>query len=55
MTMNSSSNDNSTTPVPKQPYQKPAFRYEKVFVTTALTCGKIGISSASCAGNQKVS
>ena len=42
MTMNSSSNDNSTTPATKQPYQKPSFRYEKVFVTTALSCGKIG-------------
>ena len=55
MTMNSTSNDNAGTPVTKQPYEKPSFRYEKVFVTTALTCGKIGISSASCAGNQKVS
>jgi hypothetical protein len=25
----------------KQPYVKPEFRYEKVFVTTALSCGKI--------------
>jgi hypothetical protein len=38
----------------KKPYVKPAFRYEKVFVTTALSCGKTGtefqcrtISSAS--------
>ncbi len=31
-----------TTPVtsgtPKRPYQKPAFRHERVFETTALTC-----------------
>ena len=25
----------------KKPYEKPAFRYEKVFVTTALSCGKL--------------
>lgn len=25
----------------KKPYVKPAFRYEKVFVTTALSCGKL--------------
>lgn len=24
----------------KQPYVKPEFRFEKVFVTTALSCGK---------------
>jgi len=26
----------------KKPYEKPSFRYEQVFVTTALNCGKIG-------------
>ncbi len=26
----------------KQPYVKPEFRFEKVFVTTALSCGKTG-------------
>jgi hypothetical protein len=25
---------------PKKPYVKPEFRFEKVFVTTALSCGK---------------
>lgn len=25
----------------KKPYEKPAFRHEKVFVTTALSCGKM--------------
>jgi len=25
----------------KKPYEKPAFRFEKVFVTTALSCGKL--------------
>jgi hypothetical protein len=26
----------------KKPYQKPGFRFEKVFVTSALTCSKAG-------------
>ncbi len=26
---------------PKKPYQKPAFRYERVFETMALRCGKM--------------
>jgi hypothetical protein len=25
----------------KKPYQKPSFRYEEVFVTSALTCSKV--------------
>jgi len=32
--------------VAKKPYEKPAFRYEQVFVTTALACGKIATSSS---------
>jgi hypothetical protein len=26
----------------KKPYQKPAFRHERVFETMALRCGKVG-------------
>jgi hypothetical protein len=26
----------------KKPYEKPSFRFEKVFVTSALSCGKTG-------------
>jgi len=26
----------------KKPYQKPAFRHERVFETQALSCGKVG-------------
>ena len=26
----------------KKPYNKPALRYERVFETSALTCGKVG-------------
>ena len=41
MAMNDMSSDNLGTPVNKKPYEKPSFRYEQVFVTTALSCGKI--------------
>jgi hypothetical protein len=39
----------------KEPYEKPAFRYEKVFVTTALSCGKIDPTTGACHMNPKVS
>lgn len=39
--------DNSSAIV-KKPYEKPSFRYEQVFVTTALSCGKVGATQASC-------
>ena len=34
--------DTSQTPAVKKPYVKPSYRYEQVFVTTALTCSKSG-------------
>lgn len=38
---NRSSDDQKTgEPKPKKPYQKPEFRYERVFETMALSCGK---------------
>lgn len=39
----------------KKPYVKPAFRYEQVFVTSALTCGKVSATQSSCRLNRKVS
>jgi hypothetical protein len=39
----------------KKPYEKPSFRHEKVFVTTALACGKFSATQRSCKGNRKVS
>ena len=48
MEMNESSPENASAPVVKKPYEKPSFRYEKVFVTTALSCGKIGDTSLDC-------
>jgi len=40
----------------KKPYTKPAFRFEQVFVTTALSCGKFDPTEFNCSGlNRKVS
>ena len=39
----------------KKPYQKPAFRYERVFEMTALTCGKIQPVNQQCKFNRKTS
>jgi hypothetical protein len=41
------------TPKRKKPYHKPAFRYEKVFETTALSCGKTSATQASCQSSRK--
>ena len=37
----------------KKPYQKPAFRSERVFETMALACGKINATLAQCKANRK--
>jgi hypothetical protein len=37
----------------KKLYSKPEFRYERVFETLALACGKINSSQAQCRFNQK--
>jgi hypothetical protein len=39
----------------KKPYEKPAFRFERVFETSALTCGKTDPFSDMCKRNRKVS
>jgi hypothetical protein len=41
--------------IDKKPYEKPSFRYEQVFVTSALTCGKVTSTQSTCTGNTKVS
>jgi hypothetical protein len=55
MPNNDTSTEDRLIPAAKKPYEKPSFRYEKVFVTSALSCGKIGITSTFCSSNQKVS
>lgn len=43
MAINQSSSDElRPVAVQKKPYEKPGFRYEQVFVTSALSCGKTG-------------
>lgn len=37
----------------KKLYQKPAFRYERVFETLALTCGKVVVTQATCQGTSR--
>lgn len=39
----------------KKPYQKPEFRYERVFETMALACGKISITIPTCKSQRKSS
>lgn len=49
-------NDTSelTKAMPKKPYEKPSFRFEQVFVTTALSCGKVNPTiQSSCVGSTK--
>jgi hypothetical protein len=41
--------------IEKKPYEKPGFRYEQVFVTSALSCGKVTSTQGQCTGNTKVS
>jgi hypothetical protein len=55
MAMNNSSTENSHTPATKKPYEKPSFRCEQVFVTTALTCGKVSPTQGTCVGNLSAS
>jgi hypothetical protein len=37
----------------KKPYEKPAFRFEKVFETMALACGKVNATQHSCQFNRQ--
>jgi hypothetical protein len=39
----------------KETYVKPSFRFEQVFVTSALSCGKFDPTSIHCHFNRKVS
>jgi hypothetical protein len=40
---------------PKKAYEKPLFRHEPIFETSALACGKINGSAAQCRSNRKAS
>lgn len=43
------------SPTGKKPYQKPAFREESLFETSALSCGKVQSTQAGCHSNRKSS
>ena len=40
---------------PKKVYKAPAFRFERVFEVSALSCGKRHSTEASCHQNRKTS
>jgi len=42
------SNEVSKKSGSKKPYQKPDFRFEKVFEVSALSCGKLSATQAQC-------
>lgn len=57
-------NQNQNLPQPSQPpaaspgrkpYVKPAFRFERVFETRALSCGKVSDTQGSCHHNRRTS
>ena len=39
----------------RKPYEKPAFRVERVFEVMALSCGKIDTTQAQCGFNSSAS
>jgi hypothetical protein len=52
---NADKNDLSARGAGKKPYQKPEFRYERVFETMALSCGKVSPTEFQCRFNRKSS
>ena len=56
MTPNLQKNDlQPREPAAKKPYVKPAFRFERVFETRALSCGKQADTQQSCHHNRRTS
>jgi hypothetical protein len=53
--IDSSGEETQSQPLWKKPYQKPSFRFEEVFVTSALTCGKITDSDLNCTAHLQAS
>lgn len=39
----------------KKRYQRPAVRFERVFETSALSCGKVQTTQGACHSNRKTS
>lgn len=56
MSTNESSDDEPLfAAIEKKPYEKPGFRYEQVFVTSALSCGKMAQTQFTCNNNLSAS
>jgi hypothetical protein len=61
MTQSEQEQKNCATPKPenkttvKKPYQKPEVRFERVFETMALRCGKQAARGSGCRYNRKSS
>jgi hypothetical protein len=51
---NEQAKSSSPNPVAKKPYEKPAFRFERVFETQALNCGKTA-SQGQCHSSSRTS
>jgi hypothetical protein len=51
----SSNEEPRAAAIDKKPYEKPGFRYEEVFVTSALNCLKSGAEGNCQFGTLKVS
>jgi hypothetical protein len=52
-TERSASTTEEPQPVARKPYHKPAVRYERVFETNALTCGKVQTTQSGCHASRK--
>lgn len=50
MAMKDTTIDQSGAATTKKLYEKPSYRCEQVFVTTALTCSKVATVQQSCQG-----
>lgn len=55
MDTNDTSSELQTGANAKKSYEKPSFRFEKVFVTTALSCGKVNPTDFNCQGIKNMS
>ena len=42
-------------PPAKKLYRKPEFRFERIFETRALSCGKLASTQGQCSRNVKIS
>jgi len=42
-------------PAAKKPYRAPEVRFERIFETSALTCGKVQTTQSGCHQNRKTS